>query len=288
MPGYGLAVAQAQHDVRSLGELLEEQRRRRPLRDPPGRRTDAGPHERAARGGERAVRRALRDGRDQPRVPADRRRRRGRRERRRQPGGAELAGSPIYGMPILDVDKAHSVVVHQALARDRVRGRRQPALLRSEDGDALRRREDRARTARRCRQGGLSASRRPVLRRRRRRGGRLAGARARGGARRVRRVRARRVDDAAEGLRARVPGGRLPRDAGARRRPCAAQVGDVVSGEPRARAADGDRARARLRRLERGAAGGARRRRGDGAPDRRGGGARRGDARAQPTPRAPR
>ena len=42
-PGYGLAVAQAQHDVRELDDLLEKQGRRRQVRDPPRRR----PHARA-------------------------------------------------------------------------------------------------------------------------------------------------------------------------------------------------------------------------------------------------
>ena len=41
VPGYGLAVAQAQHAVRELAELLEDARRRREVRDPPGRRPDA-------------------------------------------------------------------------------------------------------------------------------------------------------------------------------------------------------------------------------------------------------
>ena len=40
-------------------------------------------------------------------------------------------------------------------------------------------------------------------------------------------LRARRVDDAAEGLRARLSGRRLPRDARARRRTRAAEVGDA-------------------------------------------------------------
>ena len=90
VPGYGMAVAQAQHDVRQLAELLEEQGRRRRLRDPSRRRADARAHERPARRGERPVRPAQGDGRDQPGVPADRRRARDRRERRRRtrPRGA--------------------------------------------------------------------------------------------------------------------------------------------------------------------------------------------------------
>ena len=46
---------------------------------------------------------------------------------------------------------------------------------------------------------------------------------------------ARRVVDAAEGLRPRVPGGGLSRDAGSGRRPCVAEVGDLLSRETRRR-----------------------------------------------------
>ena len=55
------------------------------------------------------------------------------------------------------------------------------------------------------------------------------------------------VVDAAEGLRHELPGGRLPCDAGDRRRPCSAQVGHVVPGQPGPRPAHGDRARSPLR-----------------------------------------
>ena len=58
VPGYGLAVAQAQHDVRNLAELLEEKGVDVKLRDPPGRGAHAGAHERPPRRGQRAVRRA--------------------------------------------------------------------------------------------------------------------------------------------------------------------------------------------------------------------------------------
>ena len=46
-----------------------------------------------------------------PRVPPDRRGARDRRERRDQPGRPRVQDSPIYGMPILDVDKTGSVIV---------------------------------------------------------------------------------------------------------------------------------------------------------------------------------
>ena len=84
---------------------------------------------------------ARRDGRDQPGVPADGRRRRRRRERRRQPGRAQPAGEP----DLRDADPRRRQVAErgrpQALDVARVRRHRQPALLRPEDRDALRRRE---------------------------------------------------------------------------------------------------------------------------------------------------
>ena len=48
VPGYGLAVARAQHAVKELAAKLTEQRHDRQVRDPPGGRPHAGPHERAA------------------------------------------------------------------------------------------------------------------------------------------------------------------------------------------------------------------------------------------------
>ena len=60
-PGYGMAVAQAQYPVAEITETAGA-RREGALRHSPGRGASAGPHERAAGGGEGAVRRGAGDG----------------------------------------------------------------------------------------------------------------------------------------------------------------------------------------------------------------------------------
>ena len=56
------------------------------------------------------------------------------------PAARNVRDSPIYGMPILDVDKASSVVVLKRSMASGFAGHRQPAVLRREDsmlfGDA--------------------------------------------------------------------------------------------------------------------------------------------------------
>jgi NAD(P) transhydrogenase subunit beta len=56
IPGYGMAVSQAQHVVRELAEVLERNGAERAFRHPSRGRPHAGPHERAAGRGQRALR----------------------------------------------------------------------------------------------------------------------------------------------------------------------------------------------------------------------------------------
>ena len=131
------------------------------------------------------------------------------------PAARNDTGSPIYGMPILDVDKAQNVVVLKRSMNPGFAGIDNPLYVDPKTvmlfGDAKASRSS----------SSSPPSRRPsapaLPRPGRLRSG-LARAGARGRPRGVRRLRARRVVDAAEGLRPRLSGRRLPGDAGARRR----------------------------------------------------------------------
>ena len=113
-------------------------RRRREVRDPPRRRTHARAHERPPRGGERPVRRARRDGADQPGVPADGRGGDHRRQRRRQPVGALRHRQPDLRHADPRRRQGRRRRGREAVDEPRIRGHRQPAVLRPEDRDAVR------------------------------------------------------------------------------------------------------------------------------------------------------
>ena len=163
VPGYGLAVAQAQHTLRQLVDVLTERGIQVDYAIHPDRRPDAGTHERPLGRGAGAVRATQGGRRDRPGVPPGRRRARGRRERRGQSGRRDHPGGP----DLRDADPARQRRppgrVPQALHAPRLRRHRERAALRAGHHPALRRRQGLSRpTPRRGEgpQGVLSRERR--------------------------------------------------------------------------------------------------------------------------------
>ena len=127
VPGYGLAAAQAQHEVAELAALLEERGVEVSYAHPPGRGPDAGAHERAAGRGQRALPAAQGDGRDQPRIPPGRRGPGDRGERRDQPGRAPAGHRHLgHAHPRRGPGQEHHR--DQAVDGPRLRGHRQRAV----------------------------------------------------------------------------------------------------------------------------------------------------------------
>ena len=144
VPGYGMAVAQAQHAGEGHLVAADREGRHLPLRDPPGRGPAAGAHERAARRGERLLRHRQGDGRDQPRLPRDGGRDGDRRQRHREPERRDRHVEPDLrhaGAAGLEGGQGRHA---QARHVGRLRGRRQPARLQRQHRDAVRRRALRA------------------------------------------------------------------------------------------------------------------------------------------------
>ena len=140
-PGYGMAVAQAQYGVADLTRKLRDAGVEVRFGIHPVAGRLPGPHERAARRGEGALRHRPRDGRDQRRLPRDVGRPGHRRQRHRQPvrrRGPEQPDRRHAGPDGVGGGERDRL---QALHGLRLRGRAEPAVLPREHGDAVRRRE---------------------------------------------------------------------------------------------------------------------------------------------------
>ena len=148
IPGYGMAVAQAQHKVRELYDQLKKRGVTVKFAIHPVAGRMPGHMNVLLAEAEIPYTDLVEMDEINPDMPQVRRGPRGRGERRGEPRGPHDKTSPIYGMPIIDADKARTIFAIKRSQEPGLRRNRQRALLRRPDLDALRRRESGRRRAR--------------------------------------------------------------------------------------------------------------------------------------------
>jgi hypothetical protein len=147
VPGYGMAVAQAQQSVSELSRKLRASWQERALCHPPGRRPSAGPHERAAGRGQGAIRHRTGNGRDQRRLPLHGRRHRHRLQRHRQSGRTGRRQFPDRRDAGPRGLEGQAGVRLQTRPGNRLFRHREPAVLQGQHTHVLRRCEEKYRPA---------------------------------------------------------------------------------------------------------------------------------------------
>ena len=142
VPGYGLAVAQAQHTLRELVDVLTERGVQVDLRHPPGRRPDARTHERAAgRGQACPTTSSRRSTRSTPSSARPTWRWWSAPTTWSTPPPRPRPGAPIYGMPILRRRQAQAVVFLKRSMRPGFAGIENELLYEPQHHAAVRRRQ---------------------------------------------------------------------------------------------------------------------------------------------------
>jgi NAD(P) transhydrogenase subunit beta len=139
VPGYGMAVAQAQHTVQGTWPCCWRKTARKSVRHSPGGRPHAGHMNVLLAEADVPYDQLLEMDEINPRIGTSGRGYRDRRQRRGEPGRArERRISPIYGMPIINVDQARTVFVLKRSMASGFAGIENPLFLQGQHAHVVR------------------------------------------------------------------------------------------------------------------------------------------------------